>query len=88
MARVIVLDSFESDLEKVSSGRVRDAIVDAVALLQQFPQRGSANVPSSMREQYGDVRKIVVKPLDIVYRYDAASDTAIVMGLVHARAAY
>ena len=86
MSRVVVLDSFDEDLEHVTSARVYNAILDAVESLEQFPQRGSISIPKSIKSKYGTrVRKIVVNPFDVVYSYDSQDDIVIVMGLVHQR---
>lgn len=88
MARVIVLESFEDDFAMVTSKAKRSKIIEAIALLERFPQRGSTNLPPNVLACYGNGRKIVIPPFDIIYTYDSDSDTAIVQGIVHQRGSY
>lgn len=88
MAAVNVTSGFGEDLEAVTSARVHNAILGAVKLLESFPERGSTDVPESVRYRYGDVRKIVVRPFDVVYRYSREDDVVYVLGLVPCRRAY
>lgn len=76
MARVIVPASFGAELEeKVRTERLRGRIISAIQLLEMFPRLGSCDVPKSVRERYGEVRKLVVSPFDIAYVYDELEDT-------------
>ena len=88
MTRVIILESFEDDFAMVSSKAKRAKIIEAVALLERVPQRGSRDLPQSVLSRFGHTRKIVVSPFDIIYTYDAESDTAVVQGIVHQRGAF
>lgn len=85
MARVIILDSFEDDLAQVSSHTKRVQIIEAVALLERFPRRGSTDLPASTQVRYGNARKIVISPFDLIYTYDEDGDAVIVQGIVHQR---
>ena len=89
MARLVYSDAFIEDMTTVALASERNEIFDKADLLSDFPDLGSANVPSSIRSRFGDsVRKLVVSPFDIVYEYDRASESAYLLGLVHQRAAY
>lgn len=59
-----------------------------MALLERFAQRGSRDLPQSVLSRFDHTRKIVVSPFDIIYTYDAESDTAVVQGIVHQRGAF
>ena len=49
---------------------------------------GSRILTTSIKRRFGDtVRKVVVDPFDIIYRYFAEQDLVYVVGLVHQRAA-
>lgn len=86
MARVIVLESFGETLEGVSSPRVRNAILDAIQLLERLPERGSQDLPPKIRQRFPYARKLVVPPFDVIYQYSHETDTAVVIGLIHQRA--
>ena len=53
------------------------------------PEMGSRILPTSIKRRFGDtVRKVVVDPFDIIYRYPAENRILVyVVGLVHQRAA-
>ena len=62
----------------------RDEILGKVDLLSDFPDLGSANVPKSIRQEYGNsIRKLVVSPFDIVYAYDQDAPEKLSLGLSH-----
>ena len=88
MTRVIILESFEDDFAMVSSKAKRAKIIEAVALLERFPQRGSRDLPQSVLSRFSHARNIVVSPFDTIYTYDAENDTAVVQGIVHRRGAF
>ena len=88
MTRVIILESFEDDFAMVSSKAKRAKIIEAVALLERFPQRNSRELPQSIPSRFSHARRIAVSPFDIIYTYDAGSDTAVVQGIVHRRGAF
>ena len=89
MATVRITRGFEADLDIVLSGKVLRDILKTVAMLEAIPSMGSSDVPQSIQESFGDsVRKIPVKPFDIVTRYDVEEDAVDVLGLVHQRAAF
>ncbi len=86
MARVIVLDSFGDALENVTSSRMPNAMLDAIELLEQFPERGSADLPPMIRRRFPHARKLVAPPFDIIYQYDTHADAVVFVGLIHQRA--
>lgn len=88
MATVRITRGFEVDLDIVLSEKVLRDILKTVAMLETIPSMGSSDVPQSIQESFGDgVRKIPVKPFDIVTHYDVEDDAVDVLGLVHQRAA-
>ena len=89
MARLVYADAFIEDMTAVELSSKRDEIFDKIDLLSDFPDLGSANIPTSIRLRFGSsVRKLVVSPFDVVYEHDQASDSVNVLGLVHQRAAF
>ena len=89
MATVRITRGFEADLDMVLSEKVLKDILHTVAMLETIPSMGSSDTPESIQRAFGDsVRKIPVKPFDIVTRYDSEEDIVDVLGLVHQRAAF
>lgn len=89
MATVRITRGFEADLDMVLSEKVLRDILKTVAMLETIPTMGSADVPESIQQTFGDgVRKIPVSPFDIVTRCDMNGDVVDVLGLVHQRAAF
>ena len=85
MTRVIVLESFGDALEGIMSARVRNAMLDAIKLLERFPERGSADLPPMIRRRVPRARKLVAPSFGIIYQYDTHADTVVVVGLIHQR---
>ena len=89
MARLVYADAFIEDMTAVELSSKRDEIFDKIDLLSDFPDLGSANIPTSIRLRFGSsVRKLVVSPFDVVYEYDQASDSVNILGLIHQHAAF
>lgn len=86
MARVIVLDSFGDALENVTSTRACNVTLDAIKLLEQSLEHGSADLPPMIRRRFPRARTLAAPPLDIIYQYDTHADTVVVVGLIHQRA--
>ena len=88
MSRMVYTEGFLDDAAAVWSGQVRDRLGRMLAAIEAFPEIGSRDILASLRAQYGDgVRKAVVEPFDLIYEYDSKTDSVIVYGLVHFRAA-
>ena len=88
MARMIYTEGFLDDAACVYSPKVQADLENALAAIEAFPRIGSADVPSSIREQFGDgVLKAIVKPFDLIYEYLEEADSVVVYGLVPFRAA-
>lgn len=83
-----MLESFGEDFSRASSRQKRARILEAITLLERFPRRGFADLPTSVKKSYGDARKLVLPPFDIIYTYDADADTVVVQGIVHQHGAY
>ena len=48
-----------------------------------FSEIGSADIPETTRERYGTaVRKMAIRPFDLVYEYDRESDVVYVHALI------
>ena len=51
-----------------------------------FPRIGTPEIAPSISEEFGeDVMRVVVKPFDLIYEYDEATDTVYLYGLIHNR---
>lgn len=89
MAKVEVSEGFVEDMTQAYMDSKREEIWYAVSLLEFAPEMGSRILPTSIKRRFGDtVRKVVVDPFDIIYRYFAEQDLVYVVGLVHQRAAH
>lgn len=89
MTRVLLSEGFKQDVLIVESDRVLAGIFRALDLLEIMPTAGSRDVPASASALFGQgVRKLVVSPFDIIYRYDEDADEVRVAGLIHQRAAW
>lgn len=88
MAKLIILPSFFEDTDYVHSMDKLDEILDAVASLESFPNRGSNLLSDSIISQYGNgVKKLIVNPFDVIYEYLENEDTVLVHALLHQKAA-
>lgn len=89
MAVVRITRGFEDDLAMVASDRVLNSILNTIEVLETILDMGSSDVPRSIALTFGEnVRKIPVKPFDIVTTYDADTHTVSVLGLIHQRTAW
>lgn len=89
MPSMLISDGFKRDLLKIETDRMFEAALGSLDLLEIMPTAGSRNVPVSVRERCdGAVRKLVVGPFDVVYRYDEEVDTVYVVGLLRQREAW
>ncbi len=89
MAELVYTASFLEDMLSVELESKEGEVFSLCDLLADNPGLGSANLPLSIKQRYGEqVRKLIVSPFDIVYEYDAASDTVYLLGLVHQRASW
>lgn len=86
MAEVVFTEGFMADASIVEHEEKLDEVLGAIALLESFPEMGSAILPSSIRRRYGpQVRKLAVRPFDIIYDYLPKEDTVVILSLVHQR---
>lgn len=89
MAKVVYTETFVAEAAKIKLEGKRAEVRDAISLLGTLPELGSRALPKSISLRYGDsVRKLVVSPFDVVYDYDADTDTVYVLGLLHQREAW
>ena len=83
MARLAVSDDYVTRRNEIGSDRMRKRLDDALVSLWRFPRLGSKVVSRQVRRRYGKgVRKVTVAPYQIIYSYDAASDTVFVYNLL------
>ena len=60
-----------------------DHLLRALRAIEMFPEIGSADIPETTRERYGTaVRKMAIRPFDLVYEYDRESDVVYVHALI------
>lgn len=95
--RVAYTERFLGDLRRVELASKQDEILDAIELLPFVPEMGSTRLPESIVDEYGpQVRKLVVKPLIVLYELreyaggGLADDDGLIVvnGLVHSRRAW
>ncbi|MDR3996182.1 type II toxin-antitoxin system RelE/ParE family toxin [Adlercreutzia equolifaciens] len=88
MAEIVFTEGFMADAAIVEREEKLDEILDTIALLEDAPEIGSAILPASIRRRYGSqVRKLVVRPFDIIYDYLPKDDAVVVLTLIHQRGA-
>lgn len=81
-------EGFARDVAGIWSPSVECHLRRVLTMLEAFALSGSTNVPASITAEFGPcVRKCTVNPFDLVYEYDAQSDTVFVYGLVRQRMA-
>lgn len=89
MTELVYTASFLEDMLSVELESKEEEIFSLCDLLAENPGLGSANLPLSIRQRYGEqVRKLVASPFDVVYEHDTMSDTVFLLGLVHQRASW
>ena len=88
MAEIVFTEGFMADAAIVEREEKLDEILDTIALLEDAPEIGSAILPASIRRRYGSqVRKLVVRPFDILYDSLPKHDAVVVLTLSHQRGA-
>lgn len=88
MAEIVFTEGFMADAAIVEREEKLDEILDTIALLEDAPEIGPAILPASIRRRYGSqVRKLVVRPFDIIYDYLPKDDAVVVLTLIHQRGA-
>lgn len=89
MAEIVVTEGFVTDVAQVRLASKRNEIRSRAKLLATIPEMGSRALPESIATQFGtDVRKLVVPPFDVIYRYDEQAGVVYLLGLMHQRAAW
>lgn len=89
MTALVATRRFLEESAQVYFPKVMEALDDALAAMELFPNGGSKDVPDSIKALYGEkVQKAYVPPFDLVYYYDEDSGKAYLLGLVHFRQAH
>lgn len=89
MPRLVYSERFASDLAAVTSERVERRILLCLDNIERFPEFGSRQLPDSIASRFGrDVRKVAIRPFDLIYTYDEEGDVVFVEALVYQRAAW
>lgn len=87
MNEILYADGFFRDMLSVTSPKVEAAIFHAIDLLPSIPVLGSTNLPQAIIETYGPtVRKMPVKPFDVIYTILDSGDF-LILGLLHQKQA-
>ena len=86
MPRLEFSERFADDLAAVTFPRVEAGVMRALDAIERFGDFGSPLMPDSIKARFGDgVRKVVVKPLDLIYTHYPEEGLARIEALVHAR---
>lgn len=88
MPKLEFSERFATDLALVTSQNVEARIMENLDNIERFAEFGSALVPASIKESFGNgVRKVSVNPFDLIYTYYPDCDLVRVEALVHQRSA-
>ena len=83
MANMAYTEGFLNDAAAIWSPSARDYLLRALRAIEMFPEVGSADIPETIRERYGTaVRKMAIRPFDLVYEHDRESDVVYVHALI------
>ncbi|WP_165253629.1 sirohydrochlorin cobaltochelatase [Adlercreutzia sp. ZJ304] len=89
MPRLEFSERFANDLAMVTSPKVESRILEDLDNIEMFAEFGSANIPMSIREEFGDgVRKVANNPFDLVYTFYPELDLIRIEALIPQRAAW
>ena len=89
MASIVATQHFVEDLAEVWSERIVQNVERAVHAIATFPRIGSSEIAPSISEEFGEnVMKVSVKPFDLIYEYDEATDTVYLYGLIQSRSVH
>ncbi|MDO4442731.1 MAG: sirohydrochlorin cobaltochelatase [Slackia sp.] len=84
--KMVYAARFIEDASCVWSGRLRAAIVRALSNIEEFPEIGSQNLPASVKDEFDDsVRKVAIKPFDLVYEFKKSENAVYIYALVPMR---
>lgn len=87
MAKLKIAASFADDMQQVYSERLENRIYALLGELEAFPELGVVDARPSIRARFGtSIRKLVVGPFDLFYRYNADGDEVHVDALMSQRA--
>lgn len=88
MASIVFTEGFMDDVAIVEREEKLDEILDAISILEDSPEIGSAILSESLQRRFGpQVRKLIVRPFDIIYDYLPKEDAVVILTLVHQRGA-
>lgn len=89
MPRLEFSERFANDLASITSSRLEERILSDLDNIELFGEFGSANIPASIKEEFGEgVRKVAVNPFDLVYTFHPKEDLCRIEALIHQRAAW
>ncbi len=79
-------ERFADDLAAVTSPRVEARVMRALDCIESFGNFGSPLLPRSVEDRFGNgVRKVVIRPFDLIYTHYPEQDLVRVEALVYAR---
>ena len=85
MPRLEYSERFADDLADVPSSKVEAHILTVLDCIAQFGEFGSTVVRPSIRDRFGDVRKVPVAPYDLLYTLYPDQDLARIEALIPQR---
>ena len=89
MPKISYTEQFVADASQIRLASKRAEVKKSIDLLSELPELGSRNLAEYIVRAYGTgVRKLVVKPFDVIYEYDEGDDEVRVLALLHQRAAW
>lgn len=89
MPRLEFSERFVNDLALVESAKLEARIMANLDNVEMFGEFGSANIPESIREEFGaGVRKVAANPFDLIYTFYPEQNLVRIEALVHQKAAW
>lgn len=89
MPKLEFSERFAKDLALAESPKLEARILSCLDSIESFGEFGSANIPASIKQEFGaGVRKVAIKPFDLIYTLYSEQDLVRIEALVHQRAAW
>ncbi|MDO4798531.1 MAG: hypothetical protein Q4A01_11010 [Coriobacteriales bacterium] len=86
MPRLEFSDRFATDLAAVTSSRVEEHVMRVLDCLESFGEFGSPQVPESLVRRFGPgIRKVAVRPFELLYTFYPDENVVRVEALVHGK---
>lgn len=89
MSALIYTEGFIEDMTHVDQELKREELFRAAELVAQLPDIGSKRITQHSKELFGEnIRKFVVSPFLLIYRYEPDTDTVYILSLMREFQAY